>query len=71
MRALPAEVKMPQVIVLAAIGTVAYVGYKYLKRAMGAGLADRKVPIRVKSVYLERGPDGVFRPVDRVPSDRI
>ena len=59
---------MPQVIIIAAIGTAAYVGYKYLMRTLGAG---HDVPVRVKSVYLERGPDGVFRPVERVPSERI
>lgn len=62
---------MPQVIVIAAIGTVAYIGYKYLRRAIGAGLDVQNVPVRVKSVYLERGPDGIFRPVERVPSERI
>jgi hypothetical protein len=62
---------MPQVIVLAAIGTAAYVGYRYLKRSFGADLRMQETPIPVKSVYLERGPDGVFRPSTRVSKERI
>jgi hypothetical protein len=62
---------MPQFIVLAAIGTVAYVGYRYLKRTLGGDISLQPEPLRVKSVYLERGPDGVFRPTERVPADRI
>jgi hypothetical protein len=61
---------MPQVILLAAIGTAAYIGYKIVKRNFIVSTM-RDIPVRVKAVYLERGPDGVFRPVGRVPSDRI
>ncbi len=61
---------MPQFILLAAIGTAAYIGYKMIKRGM-TFQGFNQTPVRVKSVYLERGPDGVFRPVERISSDRI
>jgi hypothetical protein len=62
---------MPQVIVLAAIGTAAYVGYRYLKRSFGADLRMQEAPVPVKAVYLERGADGIYRPGKRVSNDRI
>jgi len=62
---------MSNVLVFAAIGTIAYIGYKYLTRQSTGGLAFRQEPIRVRSVYLERGSDGVFRPTNRPAKDRI
>jgi len=62
---------MPQVFIIAAIGTAAYVGFRYLRRTIGINLSGDDVPIPVKSVYLERGADGVFRPTGRVSKDRI
>jgi hypothetical protein len=62
---------MQQVIVLAAIGTVAYVAYRYLQKTLGAVSRWHGEPIRVKSVYLELGPDGVYRPTERVGRDRV
>jgi hypothetical protein len=62
---------MPQVFIIAALGTAAYVGLRYLKRTLSLNLTGEDVPVRIKSVYLERGSDGIFRPTGRVSKDRI
>ncbi len=55
---------MSQVVLIATIGTVAYLGYRAFK-ALGSGMSAQPVPVRVKATYLERGPDGVYRPTER------
>ncbi len=62
---------MSQIVVLAAIGTVAYLGYRAVKSTFEAGMALKPAPVPVRAVRLERGIDGVYRPVTRTPSHRI
>jgi hypothetical protein len=56
---------MPQVVVLALVGTAALLGYKYLKRVAEADAALRHAEALAKPMRLERGSDGVYRPVMR------
>ena len=52
---------MPQVLTLAVVGTIAYLGYRALKRVVEEQASLKPVPVR--ATRLERGADGVYRPV--------
>lgn len=60
---------MSQVIVLAAIGTIAYIGYRML-RSFDQGQSLQAQPVRIKSIPLERGTDGIYRPAAKARTDR-
>jgi hypothetical protein len=62
---------MPQLIVIAAIGTIAYIGYRAIKHTLEAGPTLQRAPVPVKAIRLERGSDGIYRPITRVYPDRI
>ncbi|MDR3372663.1 MAG: hypothetical protein P4L98_02935 [Ancalomicrobiaceae bacterium] len=56
---------MPQVVVYALVGAALVMGYKLLKRAQERSESLSRVPVPIDTVRLERGSDGVFRPVVR------
>lgn len=56
---------MPQAVVYALVGTALVIGYKLIKRAQERTAELSRVPVPIDTVRLERGADGVFRPVIR------
>ena len=57
---------MPQLITIALVGGVAWLGYKAIRREMTrVGETVRKSEVKKQSpVKLKQGDDGVFRPRD-------
>jgi hypothetical protein len=62
---------VPQLIIIAAAGVAAMAGYRFLRREMArvedalSRVRAQEEPVRVKSATLERGPDGIYRPIQR------
>lgn len=56
---------MSQFLFYALFGTALVLGYRLLKRAHDERPTLRPAPVPIDPVRLERGPDGIFRPVDR------
>ncbi len=57
---------MPQVVLIAAAGAVAYAAYRMIRREIGRAavrLAEQRVPVEIdRPQRLVRDADGVYRP---------